>query len=953
MQFNDFRRPSMLGRMVATALLVVIAGLVGAAHAALPLTFQSLGGGFTGDGGQAKQANLNGVTDVVFDSAGNLYVSQTQANRIRKITPNGVISTIAGGNNGFGGDNGPAANALIDQPWGMAIDASDNLFFVDYGNRRVRRIAPNGTITTVAGNGLRVDAGDGGTALKASFRDLADLTIDKNGNMFVSEPNGNRVRKITAAGAISTYAGVGEPFFQGDGGPATAAYLDTPWGITVDGAGNLYIADTGNARIRRVAANGIITTFVGDGSSIAYNVNADKSGNVYVSMDCRLVKYNSAGVAQVTYDGYPLVCQRAPEGTLATSAGFGFVDGVALDANGNVFFVDSDYQRVAKVTIADNKLWTHAGVSPQFPDGTSAASAPLMSMNHVAVADNGTVVVYDQRAWRVRTIVGGKVSALAGNGSTLGSFQGAPCEANCGSALNWSFPSIGGLATGPGNVVYVADRASGVHRIGLDKTAQIVVPLGRDGARPYGVATDLAGNLYIADYDYHRIRKLDTAGVLTTIAGTGQPYDPVGDGGPALSAGIYHPSVVALDGGGAVYLHDAQTLAIRKVGRDGKIRRVAGNGAGGEYAGEGGLALNATLGGVVGRIAVHPTGVYFTSGGKIRRVRPDARIETLAFPQYVSGLAIKYGYLYVTTANGTVQRALLPRAVANADYNGDGKSDVLFRGTAGANLVWLSANSTTKQVVATLATEQKLAGQGDFDGDGKVDLAWRNTLTGANTIWRSANANTQMILTAVADQNWTIAGVGDFNGDGKADLFWRNKVTGSNEYWPGGNASAKKAVSAQLDMKLVLAGVGDFDGDGRSDLLWRHVQTGVNVIWPGALSSQVQKIGAVNVAWKAAAIGDFNGDGTDDVVWRDPATGGSAIWRSANSAWRQSIVSVLNPQWSIAATGDYDNDGFDDLLWRNNVTGENVIWKAASNAKQLAVASAGASWKVQPVNAQP
>lgn len=950
----DNRRPGRLAGALTAACLLV--GTGGAAHAALQLNFQALGGGAIGDGGQAKLANLNGVGDVVFDSAGNMYVSQYHGNRIRKITPNGVVSTVVGGNNGFGGDGGPAANALIDRPGGMAFDASGNLYFADIGNHRIRRIAPNGTIETFAGNGMRVDAGDGGAARKASFVDVNDLAIDKNGNLFVSEPNGHRIRKITSAGIVSTYAGKGSGSYGGDDGPATAAYLYLPLGIAVDGAGNLFIADSFNRRVRRVATNGTITSFTGGQFSTGpYSVTTDKSGNVFVSLDCRLTKFNSAGVAQITYDGYPQVCQRGAEGALATNGGFGaVVDGVALDAAGNVFFVDADFQRIAKITVADNKLWTHAGVSPQFADGTPATSAPMMAMNHVAVTDNGTVVVGDQKAFRVRTIAGGKVASLAGNGSTLGSYLGVPCESNCGSALSWSFPVVAGLATGPGNVVYLVDRASGVHRIAPDKSTQIVVEANRDGARPYGVATDLAGNLYMADYDHHRIRKLDTAGNLTTIAGTGKPFDLEGDGGPALNAGMYHPSVVALDGGGSVYLYDETTIAIRKVGRDGKIRRIAGNGVGGNYSGEGGPALNATLGASVSRMAVHPTGLYFTSGGKLRRVRPDARIETIAFPQYAIGLAVKYGYLYITTANGTVQRALLPRAVANADYNGDGRSDVLFRGTAGANLAWLGANSATKQAVATMATEQTLAGQGDFDGDGNVDLVWRNTLTGANTVWRSANVNTQMILASVSDQNWTIAGVGDFNGDGKADLFWRNKVTGANEYWPSAVAGSKKAISPSVDMRMVLAGIGDFDGDGRSDLFWRNTQTGANTIWPGALSSQAQKIAAVtNVAWKVAAIGDFNGDGTDDVVWRDPTTGGSAIWRSANTAWRQSIVSVTNTQWSIAATGDYNNDGFDDLLWRNKVTGENVIWKSAANAKQQAVASAGSSWKVQPVNAQP
>jgi sugar lactone lactonase YvrE len=944
-QNNKKRRPGKLAGALAVACVSV--GVAGVAQAALQLNFQNLGGGATGDGGQAKLANLNGLTDVVFDAAGNLYVSQYFGNRIRKITPAGVISTVVGGNTGFGGDGGPASNALIDRPGGMAFDASGNLYFADTGNRRIRRIAPNGTITTVAGNGMQLHAGDGGQALKASFVGVNDLAVDKNGNVFASDTGANRIRKITPAGVISTYAGTGDWSFGGDGGPATAAALWAPTGIDTDAAGNLFIADGMNGRVRRVATNGTITTFIDVHEYFSpHSVQVDKSGNVFMSMDCRVNKYNSAGVLQLTYDGFSLNCERAPEGAPATSAGFGYVEGVALDSAGNVYFTDGDYNRVAKVTIADNKLWTHAGVSSEFPDGTSAASAPMMSMGSVTVTDSGTLVVADRGARRVRTIVGGKVYAFAGKGSF-----NPGCATSCASALSWGMPAVAGLAAGPGNVVYVSDPSGGVFRVAPDKSAQIVVERNRDGAIPRGIGTDLAGNLYIADYNYRRIRKFDTAGVLTTIAGTGMTGEPV-EGGLAIDAIINRPTALALDAGGAIYLYDSALPSIRKIGRDGKIRRIAGNGAVGPFAGEGGLAVSSVVGSV-GGIAVHPSGVYFSSDGKLRRVRPDARIETIAFPYFATGLSIKFGYLYITTQNGRVQRALLPRAAATADYDGDGRSDVLFRGTTGANLVWLGANSATKQLVATMATEQKLAGQGDFDGDGEVDLVWRNTLTGENRIWRSANVNTQMVLTSVADQNWTIAGVGDFNGDGRADLFWRNKLTGANEYWPGAAASAKKAVASQLDLHWIVAGIGDFDGDGRSDALWRNTQTGANQAWPGLLASQASTITPLQANWKVAAIGDVNGDGASDIVWRDDATGASAIWRSGNSAWRQSIAAITNPQWSIAAAADYDNDGMDDLLWRNNVTGANVIWKNAKNTTQKAVASAGSAWKVQPVNAQP
>jgi sugar lactone lactonase YvrE len=943
MQGNHFKRPSTLGRMVATALLVVtagVAGAVGAAHAQMRLDYTNIGGGMTGDGGMASAANIVGVQDMAYDSAGNLYITQLHGNSIRKITPAGVISTVVGGENGFGGDGGPASKALINRPMGVAIDANNNLYFVDLLNRRVRRITPSGTITTVAGNGQAVVAGDGGPATAASFESAWDLAIDKSGNLFVSETSSRRVRKITPAGIITTYAGTGEQGYEGDNGPATAARLSVPYGIDVDVAGNLYIADSGNRNVRRVSTTGTITTFAAS-LTFPYNVRVDKLGNVYVGDDCRILKFNSTGSTMLAAWGdYALQCQRSPDGTFATGAGFGFVNGIVIDAADNVLFADVSYERIAKIAKADGNLWTYAGVPTQFSDGMSAAAAPLMVMTGIAVADNGSVLVTDISASQVRSIAGGKVSTIAGSGRSL-----SECTNACSSPFAWGFGYVSGVATAPGGVTYVADRNFGVLRIDANQATQLVVS--QSSVR--SIATDLAGNMYFTDYE--RISKLDTAGNRSTVAGTGA-YDPFNDGGLATSAGVWRPTQVAVDGGGAVYLYD-DSYSIRKVGRDGKIRRIAGNGESGGFTGEGGLALNARLGTVAG-IAVHPTGVYFLSSGKLRRIRPDARIETVAFPYYASGIAVKYGNLYITTHNGRVLRATLPRAVATADYNGDGKSDVLFRGTAGANLIWLGANNATRQAIATMATENKLAGQGDFDGDGETDLVWRNTLTGANIVWRSGNVNTQMILASVADQDWTIAGVGDFNGDGRDDLFWRHKGTGANEYWPGAAAGSKKAVTAQVDFNWTVAGIGDFDGDGRSDLFWRNTLTGANQVWPGLLASQVLSVSTVaNLNWKVAAIGDFNGDGASDVVWRDKTNGASAIWRSANSAWRQSIVATTNMQWSIAAAADYDNDGIDDLLWRNNVSGENVIWKNANNATQKAVGSAGSSWKVQPFEAQP
>ncbi|MCC8361654.1 FG-GAP-like repeat-containing protein [Lysobacter sp. A6] len=937
-------------------------GGIGATHAQTQLNFANLAGGWTGDGGQAKAAYLQGPSEVVIDGAGNLYVSSVWANRIRKITPGGVITTLVGGANGFGGDGGQASKALIDRPSGMVFDAAGNLYFSDSGNRRVRRIAPDGTITTVAGNGDWHASGNGGQAKSAGIGDPTGLAFDKNGNLFIGDRRHHIVRKVTSAGVISTYAGTLDfAGYYGDNGPATSAYLYDPEGIDVDDAGNLYIADTKNNRVRRVATNGTITTYA-SGLSIPLNVEVDAAGNVYMESDCQIAKRTPANVTTI-YGSLASYCDgKSPDGTLATSAQFGYPDGIAVDAAGNIFFADTNNARIVKIAAADSKVYTYAGTPVVMPYGQAGATAMTSYTNAVTVADDGGVMFNEWLySYRVREISAGKVWEYAGTG-----LASVGCTGTL--ATSCSFARVTGLASGPGNVTYIADRATNtVTRVNGNGTTTLFagggsepldnVPATQTNFTLMGnIALDGAGNLFIPD-NRGRIVKVNPAGIATTFAGSDDPSAPIGDNGPATSASLANATHVAADGAGNVFVF-AQGL-IRKIGLDGIIRRVAGKTFNedptidGFYRGEGGLALNAQPGSVTG-MAAHPSGLYFASEGKVRRIRPDGRIETVqGTPNYAMGLAAKFGYLYVTTQNGRVVRAQLPRIPVN-DFNGDHRSDVFWRGSTGVNRVWFSAESTTGMAPATIATENKLVAQGDFDGDGKTDIVWRNTLNGNNVVWRAGNANTIMVLATQADQNWTIVGAGDFNGDGKSDLFWRNKVTGANDIWLTANSATKKAASTIPDLKWVLAGIGDFDADGKSDVLWRHTQTGGNLLWSGANAGASKYLPSLaKLTWKVAAIGDFNGDGVSDIVWRDTATGANQIWKSANAYTQMYLTTVPNTQWFIAAAGDYDNDGIDDLVWRNSATGANTLWRNAVGSNQRAMAVWGLSWKIQPVEAQP
>ncbi len=222
--------------------------------------------GFGGDGGPATTAQLNYPTSVVGDAAGNLYIADTGNYRIRKVTPAGIISTIAGnGTSGFSGDGGPATSAQLGSlPGGVAVDAAGNLYIAD--NQRIRKITPAGAISTVVGTGIAGFSGDGGPAAVAQLNSPRNVAADAIGTLYIADAGNYRIRKVTAAGVISTIAGTGTGGFSGDGGPATSSRLNSPSGVAVDAAGNVYIADTDNSRIRMITTSGVITTVAGNGT---------------------------------------------------------------------------------------------------------------------------------------------------------------------------------------------------------------------------------------------------------------------------------------------------------------------------------------------------------------------------------------------------------------------------------------------------------------------------------------------------------------------------------------------------------------------------------------------------------------------------------------------------------------------------------------------------------------
>jgi sugar lactone lactonase YvrE len=328
--------------------------------------YLTTGSGFAGDGGLATSAQLNAPFNVAPDSEGNLFIADTSNNRIRKVTAAGVINTVAGtGAPAFGGDGGPATSAQLWLPGGIAVDAAGNLFIADTFNNRIRKVTAAGVISSIAGTGTAGFGGDGGPATSAQLNEPHGIAVDPAGNLFIADSGNNRIRKVTADGVISTVAGTGDPGFSADGGPATLAKLNVPFNVALDAAGDLFIADAANNRIREVTTDGVITTvagtgnpgFSGDGgpatSAYLYHpdgIAVDAAGNLYIAdtSNHRIRNVTASGIIS-TFAGNG-TAGFSGDGGPAPLAEFYYPDGIALDASGDLFVADRFNNRIREVT---------------------------------------------------------------------------------------------------------------------------------------------------------------------------------------------------------------------------------------------------------------------------------------------------------------------------------------------------------------------------------------------------------------------------------------------------------------------------------------------------------------------------------------------------------------------------------------------------------------------------
>lgn len=600
-----------LRRLVLTAALALVAISAGGQ------SIFTVAGGGSDDGHLATEIALFGPRGLAFNSFhSHLYVVERFQNVIRRINLiTGQVETIAGnGAGGYSGDGGPAKRATLKEPRTIFIDSNDDLYIADSSNGRVRKIdGQTGVITTVAGRGSeRTDGtiGDGGPAREAVLRQPWGIWIDR-GNLYITEAGfeGQRVRKVVlSTGIITTIAGPvdGSSGFAGDGGPALSAKFSSPLGVITDSAGNIYVADADNHRVRRIdAVSGNIETYAGGGTSKSDGVPATQADLGYTTVmafdaNGNLLIDSESGIRRVDKSTRII-------STLALDFGISF--GLLVDDDGNLLVSSDGYQAILKFTPASKTDFTVvAGQGSYVGDGLPAPAAILRQPEGITFDDAANLFIADASNLLVRRVdaATGLISTYAGNGDFYDNDeQGKLATESAMYPVDLAVDRNGDLfIADPGNNrIKKIDSKTNILTFYAGSGAQPVAGTNNEGvpalqarlARPVGISFDAVGNLYIADSDANRVWKVDaTTKTVSAFAGNGKE-EYTGDGGPATAAGLSGPLQIVFDLDGNAYIADAENQRIRKVTPGGTISTFAGGGDDQPPFGDGGPAAQSSL----------------------------------------------------------------------------------------------------------------------------------------------------------------------------------------------------------------------------------------------------------------------------------------------------------------------------------------------------------------------
>lgn len=714
-----------------------------------PLTVTTLAGSpgavsssADGTGTAAQFASPRGIA---VDAAGNVYVADSSNHSIRKITPAGVVTTLAGTPGTAGTVN--ATPAAFNEPFSLVVDATGTLYVADTNNNAIRKITPAGVVSTLAG-GNGSGAVDG-TGSAAKFHEPRGLALDSAGNLFVADYENNIVRKVTPAGVVTTLAGAANT--PGNvNGQGTAARFMLLNSIAVDAGGNVYVADAGARALRKISPTGLVTTLAGatPGTfSEPRGVALDASGNIWMSDygAHTLVKVSAAGV--VSKIAGTSFSPGTADGT--ATALFYSPSGMAFDSSNNVVLADTGNHTIRKVTVA-GAVTTLAGLAGRSSSVDGQGTSARFEEPYSIATDGTYVFLADHSDHSIRKIsADGTVTTLAGKAGSYGSTDGT------GASARFFVPS--GIAVDSAGTVVVADTNNSVIR--KISPAGVVTTLAgtakskgtSDGvgaaarfAAPAGVAVDRSGNVYVADSEASTVRKITPSGVVTTLAGGAYANGFVNGSGTAARFNV--PSDLALDSDGNILVLDRNNHAVRKVTPLGEVTTLAGSGTPGLANGKGtaaqfsfpsGLTVD-SLGNVV---------VADTDNQVLRKITPSGDVTTLAGSRLGSAdgtataaqfynpkdiAADAQGNFYVADKNNRTVRKLSPTAVPNsapADclFNWAERSFSQFFAPAGGASQTLAPYyyryyAATSTYLATVSTDNSVYAMGPATGGQAVRL---------------------------------------------------------------------------------------------------------------------------------------------------------------------------------------------------------------------------------------
>ncbi len=766
-------------------------------------------GGFGNADGTGRDARFNYPYGVAVDAGGNVYVADASNHTIRKVTPGGVVTTLAGLAGSPGSSDGTGSAARFNNPSGVAVDAGGNVYVADENNRAIRKVTPGGVVTTLASgfgylSGVAVDAGGNvymanmwtidkvtlagvvttlagqvgsygssdGTGSAARFDNARGVAVDAGGNVYVAEYGSHTIRKVTPGGVVTTVAGLAGSDGSSDG-TGSAARFHYPEGVAVDAGGNVYVADTGNYTIRKVTPGGVVSTLAGlagnsgssDGTGSAArfdqprSVAVDAGGNVYVadSANQTIRKVTPGGVVTTLAGG--AYSSGSNDGT-GSAARFDYSQGVAVDAGGNLYVADTSNHTIRKVT-PGGVVTTLAGrVGYSGSSNGTGSAARFYRPYGVAVDAGGSIYVGDTWNDTIRKVTpGGVVTTLAGAGHA-GSSDGT------GSAAGFRWPY--GITVDAGGNVYVADNQN--YTIRKVTPAGVVTTLaglaGTSGSNdgtgsaarfynPTGVAVNSGGNVYVADNQNHTIRKVTPGGVVSTLAGlAGNSGSSDGTGSAAR---FYNPTGVAVNSGGNVYVADSGNNTIRKVTPAGVVTTIGG--IAGVIGGADGLGAAANFSSPAG-VAIDPSGQIYVADAGNNRISKGTPSLAPGSPGPADGqvdVALDASLSWSGAADGMTFDVYLDTVNPPVAKVASGQSGAALAATLDPattyywQVVVISAAGQTPGPVWSFLTHIP----GDTNGDASVDVLDLLTLAAAYG-------------SVAGDPNYDPAA--DFNSDGSVDV---------------------------------------------------------------------------------------------------------------------------------------------------------------------------------------